>query len=105
MIKETLTVKTDENGTIRYLNDSGKLHNPDGPAIVYVTGTKWYYINGQLHNPDGPAVVYSDGSKSYYINGKHLTEAEFTTWQAQQYAPLHNTTKVIDGVEYTLTAK
>jgi len=50
-------------------------------------------------------VVCADGSKYYYINGKPLTEAEFTAWQAQQTAPLHNTTATIDGVEYTLTAK
>ena len=151
MNKETLTVEKDENGTIRYFNADGELHNPNGPAVVWADGRKAYFINGELHNPDGPAVVranghkeywvkgnrhnpngpavvwadgykaycingerhnpdgpavvYPDGSKEYYINDKELTEAEFTAWQAQQSAPLHNTTKVIDGVEYTLTAK
>ena len=82
MKKETLTVETYSNGATTYSNADGKLHNSHGPAIVG-----------------------ANGDKSYYINGKYLTEAEFKAWQAQQSAPLHNTTKVIDGVEYTLTAK
>ena len=105
MKKETLTVETNEHGTITYHNADGKLHNPDGPAIVYADGRKEHCFNGKLHNPNGPAVVRPNGSKEYYINGKELTETEFKTWQVQQDAPLHNKTAVIGGVEYTLTAK
>ena len=86
-----------------YIN--GKRHNPDGPAVVYPNGGKEYWINNNLHNPDGPAVIRANGCKEYYINDKELTEAEFKAWQAQQTAPLHNTTATIGGVEYTLTAK
>jgi hypothetical protein len=50
-------------------------------------------------------VVWKDGYKAYYINDKKLTEVEFTAWQAQQSAPLHNKIATIDGIEYTLTAK
>tara|TARA_R110002153_G_scaffold233625_1_gene386990 strand:- start:42 stop:428 length:387 start_codon:yes stop_codon:yes gene_type:complete len=128
MKKETLTVETDEHGTVTYRNDEGELHNPDGPAMVRADGYKAYLINGNLHNshgpaivdadgskayyindhrhnPNGPAVVFADGRKAYYINGKLLTEAEFKTWQAEQSAPLHNKTVTIDGIKYTLTAK
>jgi hypothetical protein len=128
MKNETLTVETDEDGTITYRNADGKLHNPHGPAIVCANGEKWYYINGKLHNPNGPAIIWAnghkehwingkrhnpngpaviwhDGSKEYYINGKPLTKTEFAAWQAQQDAPLHNKTATIDGVEYTLTTK
>ena len=82
MEKETLTVETNENGTIIYRN-----------------------ADGDFHNPNGPAVIYADGCKAHWINGKYLTEAKFKVWQAQQSSPLHNKTAVIDGVEYTLTAK
>jgi hypothetical protein len=85
MNKETLTVETDEDGTITYRNANGQLHNPDGPAIVCADG-EWHYINDQLHNPDGPAVIYANSHKEYYINGEELTEAEFTAWQAEQTA-------------------
>ena len=109
MKKETLTVETDEHGTVRYYKASGErhnpngpaivdthgsksywingeLHNPDGPAVVWADGSKRYYINGKLHNPDGPAVVGAGGSKWYYINGEQLSETGFTAWQAQQVA-------------------
>ena len=87
MKKETLTVETDEEGTIRHFNADGDFHNPDGPAIIYDNGCyKSHWINGKLHNPNGPAVVYPDGYKAYYINSKRLTEAEFKAWQAEQIA-------------------
>ena len=105
MNKETLTVETNEDGTIRYYNEYGDLHNPNGPAVIWPDGGQEYWINDQLHNPNGPAVIYPDGDKFYYINDKELSEVEFKAWQAQQDAPLHNTTAVIDGIEYTLTAK
>jgi hypothetical protein len=104
MKKETLTVKTDEYGTVMHYNAEGWLHNPDGPAVVYVNGTQEHWINGELHNEDGPAVADSDGYKFYYINNKlhnphgpavidpdgcaefwidneELTEAEFKSWR------------------------
>jgi len=127
MNKETLTVETDEEGTITYYTNgklhnphgpavvgtngrksywiNGKRHNPNGPAIVCANGDKFYYINGKLHNPHGPAVVGTNGRKSYYINGELLTKAEFKAWQVEQTAPLHNKTATIDGIEYNLTAK
>ena len=105
MNKETLTVETDEDGTIIYRNADGERHNPNGPAVVWASGRKSYFISGKRHNPSGAALVYSDGSKYYYINGKKLTETKFKTWQAQQSPPLHNKTATIDGIEYTLTAK
>ena len=128
MNKETLTVETGERGTVTYSNAIGRLHNPNGPAMVGADGSKYHYINGKLHNPDGPAVawpsgheehwfngkrhnangpavIYANSHKEYYINGEELTKAEFKAWQTEQSAPLHNTTAVIDGIEYTLTAK
>ena len=81
MKKETLTVEKNSNGTIRYRNADGKLHNSNGAAIIY-----------------------SDRSKSYYINGKPLNKTEFETWQAKQSAPLHNETLTIHGIKYKLTA-
>jgi hypothetical protein len=81
MNKETLTVETDEEGTIRYRNAEGDLHNPDGPAIVYANSHKEYWINGKLHNPDGPAITRADGNKEYWINGKrHNPHGPAITW-------------------------
>jgi hypothetical protein len=105
MNKETLTVETNEDGTVTYRNADGDFHNSHGPAVVGGNGGKVYLINGKLHNPHGPAIVCTDGYKAYYINDKKLTEVEFTAWQAKQTAPLHNKTATIDGIEYNLTAK
>ena len=104
MNKETLTVETDEYGTIRYYNAEGDLHNPHGPAVIFADGGKQYYINDKLHNGNGPAIVGANSYKAYYINDKLLTEAEFKAWQAQQSAPLHNETLTIHGIKYKLTA-
>lgn len=128
MKKETLTIETDECGAVKYYNSDGRIHNPNGPAVVYPDGNKAYYINGELHNPDGPAVIHpngykeyfingerhnangpaivgADGIKFYYIKGERLSETKFKAWQAKQSAPLHNKTATIDGIEYTLIAK
>lgn len=32
--------------------------------------------NGKIHRPDGPAVVNRDGTVEYWINGIELTEYE-----------------------------
>jgi len=110
MNKETLTVERDKRGTVTYSNSKGDLHNPYGPALVYIdgekehyinnqlhnengpaivcaNGDKFYYINGKLHNPDGPAIVWANGKKEYWINDKLLNKTDFKTWQAEQTTP------------------
>jgi len=79
-----VTAYTNSNGTIRYYNEYGDLHNPNGPAVIWPDGGQEYWINDQLHNPHGPAIVWPDDSKAYYINGEELSEAKFKTWQAEQ---------------------
>jgi hypothetical protein len=49
--------------------DVRKITSPDG-AIRYIK-------DGKLHNSDGPAVVYPDGKEEYYINGFQFTKDEF----------------------------
>jgi hypothetical protein len=48
--------KTNENGDTFYYNDEGKLHRTDGPAIEYVNGEKYWYVNG-VHQPVESAIV------------------------------------------------
>ena len=84
MKKETLTVETNDLGTVIYRNASGDFHNPHAPAVVGADGQTEHWIHGQRHNPHGPAVVEADVRKEHYIYGKYLTKAEFKIWQAQQ---------------------
>jgi len=39
------------DGTIRYIRD-GKLHNSEGPAVIYPNGKEEYYINGFVFSKD-----------------------------------------------------
>jgi len=44
---------------------------------VYSNGTKEWFLHGKLHREDGPAVEYVDGDKYWYLNGTSFTEKEF----------------------------
>jgi len=78
-----------------YLND--RFHREDGPAIEYLSGTKYWCINGEMHR-DGnlPAVEFSNGDKFYYIHGKAHRE----DGPASEYV---NGTKFyyLDGIEFS----
>jgi len=58
----------------KYLNDLGKLHRLDGPAIEYDDGTKHWYINGKLHREDGPAIEYPSGHKIWFLDNIPYSE-------------------------------
>jgi len=59
--------KTKYEDRIEYRNSDFKLHNPNGPAVIWNDGSKAYYINGKLHRLDGPAYITSYGSE-WHIN-------------------------------------
>ena len=113
---KTYIVKVDDDGTVRWYNESkqldradgpaiervdgnklwyqnGELHRTDGPAIEYANGDKYWCQNGELHRTDGPAVEYANGSKEWYLNGKRVTEAEVIRTDE---------TIDIEGTKYTL---
>lgn len=49
----------------------GRLHSMNGqPALVAPDGTRVWYQNGKIHNPDGPAVVFPDGTSRNYLFGR-----------------------------------
>jgi len=39
-------------------------------------GTKCWFLDGKLHREDGPAVDYISGYKYWYLNGIEVTEEE-----------------------------
>lgn len=45
------------------------LDNGDEYKIDYYDGTEHWYKNGKYHREDGPAVLYASGAKSWYIDG------------------------------------
>ncbi len=56
----------------------GELHRIGGPA-TFDERTIEYWKHGKRHNLDGPAIIWVDGSRppKYFINYDELTEAEF----------------------------
>ena len=68
-------IKTTKRVTL-YFSDGAMtvLHREDGPAIEYVDGDKYWYINDELHREGGPAVEHANGYKEWYINGKRHRE-------------------------------
>ena len=64
---------------IKYTRDqNGKLHSyNDDPAVVYNSGTKFWYQHGQLHRETDAAVIHYYGNKYYYLSG---TIYSFEEW-------------------------
>ena len=65
-----------ESGTMIWRNESWEIHScDDRPAVIYASGTKWWYKNGERHRDgDKPAVIFADGEKRWYKNGKFIKE-------------------------------
>ena len=39
--------------------------------------SQWKLPNGQLHREDGPAIEYLDGNKYWFLNGVEYNEKEY----------------------------
>jgi|TARA_R110000851_G_scaffold169814_1_gene316109 hypothetical protein len=52
-------------------------HRTDGPAIEWVDGDKWWFLNGEQHRIDGPAIECMDGSTQWWL---HDAEMTFDEW-------------------------
>lgn len=52
-----------------WLDEEGRRHREDGPAVVYFSGTALWYNHGVRHREDGPAFRGSDGIEQWYYNG------------------------------------
>ena len=49
---------------------NGKLHNENGPAIIYYGGDKTWVVDGQVHRVEGPAIEFENGIKSWFFKDK-----------------------------------
>lgn len=66
----SLNVEFSPLGTISYSNSRGQWHRIHGPALIFPSGTKYWYQNGQRHRLEGPAIENADGDKFWYQNGQ-----------------------------------
>ena len=72
---KTYKVTVDDYGSIKcWYNEQDQLHNEDGPAVEYKSGTKHWYLNGQCHRENGPAIERADGTKYWCLNGQFHRE-------------------------------
>jgi hypothetical protein len=53
------------------------LHNTVGPAVIYPSGYKAFWIHGLRHRIDGPAIKYSSGKELYYLFNKRYSKKEY----------------------------
>lgn len=63
---------------IKYLDDEGKLHRTDGPALEWENGTKHWAVKGLHHRLDGPAIIWESGNEEYLINGEFFSKEQFS---------------------------
>jgi len=67
------TPVTLKDGTIRYFNEKKQLHREDGPAIIWLSGDKEWFLNGKRHRQGAPAIEFAE-VKVWYIDGKKHRE-------------------------------
>lgn len=60
------------NNNIDYVDDQGRPHRENGPAVIDGLGAKFWYIHGNKHREDGPAIEWEDGDKWWYLNDKRI---------------------------------
>lgn len=60
----------DLSGNRHWNNENNKSHRIDGPAVEYINGAKFWFLNGKKHRLDGPACEYGDGCTIWFQNGK-----------------------------------
>jgi len=66
---------------IKHVDDTGRLHRLDGPAIIYSNGYEGWCVNGNYHRHDGPARTWVDGSQEWYLNGLlHRLDGPARVW-------------------------
>lgn len=63
----------DELGNVEwFIENKGKRHREDGPAVECANGDKLWYRRGALHREDGPAIERQDGTVSWYIESREV---------------------------------
>jgi len=68
-------------GDIYWRLPNRNLHREGGPAVEYINGTKYWFINGLVHREGAPAIEYGNGRKEWWIHGlKHKTDGPAIEW-------------------------
>lgn len=71
-------VTVDHDNTVheKYIDGYWQFHREDGPALIYTSGRRSWFIEGKRHRLGGPAI--EDGKKkTYFILGKEYSEMNY----------------------------
>jgi len=50
---------------------------PQSKKVTKSDGTKVFIWDGKIHNWEGPAIIYPEGNKEWYLYGIKYSEKEF----------------------------
>jgi hypothetical protein len=56
-----------------WVDDQGRYHREDGPAIINKDGSMEWHLHGEWHREDGPAVM-TIGWSGWFKNGRYHRE-------------------------------
>jgi len=91
------------NGTIRFIDELGRSHRENGPAVIMRNGTIMYFKHGVLHREDGPAVLNINQKKiSWYKDGKLHREDGPAFLGSNWHSGLTQITFFIEGKKHRL---
>jgi len=65
------SIRYERNNRVEWLNEKGKHHRTDGPAVEWANGDREWCVNDKLHRIDGPAFESANGGRAWWVNG-HL---------------------------------
>lgn len=75
----------DSNGNTLFVNSNGQLHNLDGPAGIFQSGSELvevWMLEGKRHCEIGPAVKITDEGgiilEEYFLRGDYVSARQFT---------------------------
>ena len=68
-----------EIGEAEYWLEPFKIrHCETGPAVIWDSGSRFFFVNNKRHRINGAAIELCDGEKEYYIHGKqYFSELEY----------------------------
>jgi len=61
-----------------WIKPGKKFHCETGPAVIWDSGSRFFFVNNKRHRINGAAIELCDGEKEYYIHGKqYFSELEY----------------------------
>ena len=87
----------DKYGDKWWYDEEKKLHRSGGPAVIYSSGSKFWFQHGMAHRNNGPALIWNFGKIAWAWN-----DVEFALLEDYlQVADLPEQQKTLLRLQYT----